>query len=110
MSFFRTILAVILTVLVAAFAAFNTQPVEVLYSPIHDPMMVPLYIIALGGVAIGFVAGAFMVWLNSSTLRKDRRKKKKEIKHLEKEVTKLKEDKFSPKPPAQEMFPALPSQ
>ena len=99
-----------MTVLVAAFAAFNTKSVEVLYSPIHDPMMVPLYIIALGGVAIGFVAGAFMVWLNSSTLRKDRRKKKKEIKHLEKEVTKLKEDKFSPKPPAQEMFPALPSQ
>ncbi len=110
MSFLRAIVALILTLVLAGFAAMNTEKVEVVISPIGDIAMVPLYAIALGAVAFGFICGAFMVWINTAPVRKDRRKKKKEIKNLEKEVGKLKDDKFSSSQPATEIFPALPSQ
>jgi len=110
MSFLRAIIALILTLVLAGFAALNTDLVEVVISPVNDPIAIPLYAIALGAVAFGFVCGAFMVWINTAPMRKDRRKKKKEIKILEKEVGKLKDDKFAPRQPATEIFPALPSQ
>ncbi len=106
----RGIIGLVLTLALAGFAAMNTDPVEVFISPIHDPVEYPIYLIALVSVAAGFIAGGLMVWINTGGVRKDRRKKKKEIKILEKEVDALKDDKFAPKPPASDMFPALPSQ
>jgi len=106
----RGIIGLVLTLSLAGFAAMNTDPIEVFISPLHDPVDFPLYLVALVSVAVGFIAGGLMVWINTGGVRKDRRKKKKEIKILEKEVDALKDDKFSAQPPASDMFPALPSQ
>tara|TARA_R110001592_G_scaffold29350_9_gene106608 strand:- start:26728 stop:27060 length:333 start_codon:yes stop_codon:yes gene_type:complete len=110
MSFVRGIIVLILTLVVAGFAAINTDPVSVMVSPINDPVMVPLYQVALASVALGFIAGALIVWINCGPVRQSKRQQKKEIKNLEKEVNRLQSDKFSPRPPAPDVFPALPSQ
>ncbi len=110
MSFLRAIIAIILTLVLAGFAALNTEKIEVVISPVSDAILIPLYAIALGAVAFGFVSGALMVWINGAPVRKDRRKKKKAIRILEKEVDKLKDDKFTQHKPATDIFPAITSQ
>ena len=110
MSLLRGIIGLVLTLVVAGFAAFNTESVDVIVSPIHDPVEFPLYGIALASVAFGFIMGGLMVWINDGALRKTKRKQKKELKNLEQEVGRLKQDKFKPTPPAPDVFPALPSQ
>ncbi len=112
MGVLRGILAVCVTIVIGLFAAFNRQSVDLYWNPLNldDVLSVPVYAVGLVGILFGFFVGAIMVWLNMSSLRRQKRKQKKEIKTLEKEVSRLKDDKFSAQPPAADIFPALPSQ
>ncbi len=110
----RGLLALVVTVIITVFAALNRFDVSIAWNPLdveqtHD---VPLYLVALGATLFGFIAGALMVWLNMSPLRKQKRQQKKEIKTLEKEMTKLKNDKFQAgvSSPSAETLPALTAQ
>lgn len=110
MALLRWIVGFFFTICIAGFAALNRSDVTILISPVHEEMIVPAYAVALGGVFVGFLFGAIMMWLNMGPVRKAKRKQKKEIKLLEREVERLKEERaFSAKPPAQDMFPALPA-
>jgi hypothetical protein len=77
-----------LPIIVAAvlFALAHAQPVEFYWSPVNDPLILPLYALALGLCAIGFILGALATWLGMGHLRHDRRVQKKTIKQLEKEL------------------------
>lgn len=110
MILFKSIVVVILTVFAAGFAVLNIEPVLVNISPVHDPVALPLYSIALASLMFGFIAGGAMVWMNMNHVRRDRRQQKKHIKTLEKEVNELKEDKFMPEAKTAEILPVLPSQ
>ncbi len=54
----------------------------------YDALPVPLAIIILNSVILGFVWGALIVWLNGSGVRGDVRRLKREIKMLEQEISK----------------------
>lgn len=108
----RGILTLTVTIVITVVASLNLQNVDVFWNPIDTEhvLSVPLFAIILGSTLFGFIVGALMVWLNMSPLRKQKRSQKKEIKVLKKEVSQLKDDKFTAQPPAEELFPALPSQ
>ena len=96
-AFFRTILGLIVTIPVAAFCGLNVQNVEIIYSPFHDSIEVPLYAIALGFALFGCVFGAFSTWLNNAPMRKQRRLLGKRVRQLEKELRRWQEQKGSGK-------------
>ncbi len=83
----RYIIGFALAALLAAFAIANRQSVEVAWSPFHDPLHIPLYLVVLVLMAFGFVFGAAMVWLNTLPLRLAARRQKKQMNALEKQLS-----------------------
>lgn len=73
-------------VVAVAFAFFHPQPVEVLLSPLHGAITVPLYLPVLGGIVFGFVFGALMTWAANGRLRAKAREQKRKIAALEKQL------------------------
>lgn len=108
MSLIRTIFGFTLAILLTVFAIFNRQSVEVVLSPIHKSYEVPLYLIALCMLGIGFLIGALTVWLNDGSLRRLKRRQRKTIKTLERELENLKKAEVSETQPPSDFFPALP--
>lgn len=107
MSFIKSILAFLLTILIAAFCILNAQTIDIAWSPIHETLTLPLYAIILGALLFGFLIGTATLWINSGSLRKTKRQQKKQIKTLEKELEKTAAATNTQKPPA-DFFPALP--
>jgi uncharacterized integral membrane protein len=54
-----------LTILVIVFAISNRHAVSVGLWPFDGMVDMPLYLLALGAVAAGFVTGALMAWANA---------------------------------------------
>tara|TARA_R110002072_G_scaffold77949_2_gene181202 strand:- start:44 stop:379 length:336 start_codon:yes stop_codon:yes gene_type:complete len=108
MAILRWVIGLLITIAISAFAVMNDEMVLITFSPVHEPISLPVYLIVLGFMAFGFIFGSIVTWLNGAKLRKTRRKQKKEIRILEKEVERLKEDKFAAQtPPAADIFPAI---
>jgi len=107
MSLFGGFFTLILTLAVVIFAVSNRHLVEVFYAPGEPSFEFPLYLVALGLMGIGFFLGACTVWLNYAHVRRDRRKKARTVKHLEKEIHTL--NKATQKDmPDSDFFPAIP--
>lgn len=87
-AFFRWITGFLIIILFAGFAAFNRQEVTLYYSPVHDPLNWPLYVLVLGFAATGFIIGALVVWISDGKIRREKRLQKKQIKKLENELQK----------------------
>jgi uncharacterized integral membrane protein len=88
LGFARWIIGFFIAILFAGFAAMNRQSVTLHISPVHDPLEWPLFVIILGFAALGFLIGAFTVWLNDGKLRREKRQQKRQIKTLEAELKK----------------------
>jgi uncharacterized integral membrane protein len=84
----RSVLSIIVAALTVVFAIANRHEVSLLWSPVHEPATLPLFVIVIAGMAFGFIIGAVMVWLNESKIRKDRRAKIKAIRKLEAKLDK----------------------
>lgn len=108
MAFLRWIAGFLIAIAIAGWAAFNRTPVEMIWSPVHDPVSMPLYLVGLAALAAGFIFGGAVVWINSAPLRREKRRQGKEIRILEKEIGTLKKEKSGESPPAADMFPILP--
>ena len=108
MSLIRAIFGFILALALTGFAVSNREIIDLIYSPIHDPLQVPLYLVALLFMAAGFVLGAVVTWLNGSKTRKLKRQQRKTIRALEKELGERSKDKEEPAAPPSDFFPALP--
>lgn len=106
MAFIKSIIAFLLTILIAGFCILNAQTIKIAWSPIHDTIAIPLYAIILGGLVFGFFIGMFSLWLNSGNIRKTKRQQSKQIKTLEKELAKTSPNINTQKPPS-DFFPAL---
>ena len=91
----RWILSVAITFVVIAFALVNRSPVEIIWSPVHAPASLPLFLPVLIGTVFGFFSGGFMVWLNGAATRHERRRQKKIICELEKQIDRAAEKKDS---------------
>ena len=109
MAVLRWFVGFIITVSIAVFAVLNREEVSFFWNPLvsDEAIVIPVYMVALGSMALGFVFGGVIVWFNAANVRRERRKQKKEIKVLEKELDRLKEDKYLTEPPAPEIFPAI---
>lgn len=109
MTILRGLLALIITIVIAVVAVLNRDVVPVHLNPLDSELSYefPLYILVLGAAVFGFIVGGLMVWINMSSLRRQKRQQKKDLKKLEKEVTKLKDDKFKPREEQASVLPAL---
>ncbi|GEO81081.1 LapA family protein [Pararhodospirillum oryzae] len=58
-----------LAVVIAVFAVNNRIEAEVSLWPTPFSVDLPVYLLVLGGVALGLVAGALMMWLSAVSLR-----------------------------------------
>lgn len=106
MGFLKTVFSFVLASTLTVFAIFNRQTTEFSYSPLHDPVQIPLYLICLSFLATGFICGGFIVWINAGKLRKTKRQQRKTIKSLEKELGAFEQNKAQT--PPSELFPSLP--
>lgn len=108
MTLIRTIFGFILAIALVAFAVANRQTATLVYSPVHDTLDVPLYLIALLFMALGFILGSVTVWINSGKTRRIKRQQRKTIKELEKELEKIGSADPKITEPPSDFFPALP--
>lgn len=109
MGFIRTIIGFLITIAVLIFASANLHTVEVFYSPFTPALELPLFLIALGLMGFGFFIGGLFVWINEGKARKDRRRQRKEIKTLQKELKTANDDGSETQKPPSDFFPALPN-
>lgn len=86
MQFINFLLGLIFAIALALFAVFNDIRVNMTFSPVHDPVELPLYLIGLGFMAFGFLWGGFNVWINAAPSRGERRKLSKRIQELEGQI------------------------
>ncbi|MAQ71640.1 MAG: hypothetical protein CL565_05555 [Alphaproteobacteria bacterium] len=96
----RWFITVVITIAVLGFTLSNLEQVDVQLTPFTGSYTLPLYFLILGSVALGFIWGGLLVWLNTYPQRRDGQKAKKRVDKLEKELDEEREKKKNT-PPAQ---------
>jgi uncharacterized integral membrane protein len=82
----RAFVSAIVMVLAVVFAVENRQPVQLVWSPFSDPVSVPLFLVGLGSLGIGFIAGAMLLWLRGLSGRLALRRQRRRIEALERDL------------------------
>ena len=80
------IVAVPLAIIVVAFAIANRDTVEVSLDPLPFSFGLPLYVVAIGTLVMGFAGGAGAAWLAGHGARRAARGRKARIAVLEGEL------------------------
>ncbi len=101
MRFIRYLLlgAVVAVLVVAAMANREFVTLTVLPEPLaglvnwNFSISMPLFIVVLGGVAVGLLLGYLMEWIRESKHRSEAAKRQKQVQNLNREVTRLKAEK-----------------
>lgn len=91
MAIIRWIIALPLIVGAVLFALAHPTPVSITWNPFDPPIELPLYFVVLTFLGVGFLLGAFVAWIGMGKVRKERRKQKKIIKTLEKDIVEANE-------------------
>lgn len=84
--FFRFTVFIIVASAAIYFAVLNRADTPFIWSPLEAPLTLPVFLIGLGGVGIGFIMGALYVWFNTGKLRTEKRALKKELNNLKKDL------------------------
>jgi uncharacterized integral membrane protein len=88
--FMFTLFAWLLTIpcLVGAivFAVNNPDPIEIVFNPFKEALLIPVYVPVLTAIAFGFLFGSLMTWAAMGRLRAEKKEQAKRIKILEKEI------------------------
>ncbi|MCK6417988.1 MAG: LapA family protein [Alphaproteobacteria bacterium] len=71
------------TVFIVAFAVLNRESTPVTLTPFHDATALPVYVIVLGPLAAGLIAGAVFTWFYHLPLRLRVRGLKRQIEKFE---------------------------
>lgn len=108
MALIRTFIGFLIAISLIAFAITNRQTTTLVYSPLHEPLELPVYMITLLFMGAGFFLGIMMLWINTGRTRKIKREQRQAIKNLEKELESLKGKDTDSHDPPSEFFPALP--
>ena len=93
MKFFSWIFSTLIAVVAVVFAVSNMQEAEIFYSPFETALMLPVSVIALGSMALGFFFGGLFIWCLHGPLSTKADKKRAQVYGLIKENEKLKEEK-----------------
>jgi putative membrane protein len=80
---FRLIPALILILILAIFALSNRQPVTIGYWPTDYTTQVPLAVAILVGMAVAFVLGAGIVWIDHLGLGRRARRAEASVRRLQ---------------------------
>jgi uncharacterized integral membrane protein len=83
MSLIRWIVGTLFALAAVLFAVGNLNGVSIVWSPVHPALDMPVSVFGLGMMALGFVLGGALVWINAQPLRRERRAQKKRIRDLE---------------------------
>ena len=86
MAFIRWILSLVIAVVAVLFALGNRDDIPFTWSPLHEPVTLPVFVPVLVALLGGFVAGGFVVWVNAAPVRAERRRQRKQISKLEEEL------------------------
>ena len=84
--FAANILAVILSAFAIAFAVSNLESVEVALWPLEISLLVPLYLVALIPLVIGFLAGGLVGRMGTGRARRRARMAERAARRLERTV------------------------
>ncbi|MBN8520388.1 MAG: LapA family protein [Alphaproteobacteria bacterium] len=84
-AFLRLLLLLSVVTGALLFAGAHRTPVDFIFSPFHDPVILPLYILGLGLLAGGFIMGMLAAWLGMHSVRRALRQSQKALKSLQKE-------------------------
>ncbi len=93
MTFFRYIFSTLIAVIAVVFAVANMQSAPLYYSPFDNPVELPISVIALSAMALGFLFGGFFIWCVHGPLSRRADKKRGQVYGLIKENDKLKAEK-----------------
>ena len=85
MGLFKIILKLLIDAYCVAFVVLNRQNAVFYYSPLANPIELPLWALGMVLFAVGFTGGAFMMWLNAAPQRREIRTLRKEKQKLETE-------------------------
>ena len=83
------ILTIPLTALLVVFAVANREFVAIDLWPFEFALPLPIFVLVLGSLVIGFFIGAGVAWLSTAKYRRRSRAARKEATRLEREVTRL---------------------
>ncbi len=87
-SLIRGLVSLVIASAAILFAIGNMETVSLALIPFYEPFSVPLFLVGLGGALLGFVAGAFIMWLRSLNGRFSARRQRKRLEALEKDLLK----------------------
>lgn len=109
-AFFKTILTLSLSAILAAFAVLNQDQISLIYSPVHDAILLPASFVILGAMGFGFFLGALVVWFSAGKDRRLKRQAQRQARNLHKELDKMEnQNQVQTKAdPAADFFPSLP--
>jgi uncharacterized membrane protein YciS (DUF1049 family) len=82
----RSIFSVIVAAILIVFSLGNRQTASIIWSPIHQSAELPVYLLLLIALLIGFIIGGIMVWLNYIPIKRLNKKQNKKIINLEKKL------------------------
>ena len=74
-------------VVAVVFAVSNLDRVPVGLWPFSDVLVMPLYLLVLGALALGFLCGELVAWLNGGRWRREARRRQRRIEALERELS-----------------------
>jgi putative membrane protein len=93
---FSWIITIPITVIVVIFALANRQPVQLDLWPFEISFAMPLFLLVLGCLLVGFFVGATVMWVSDGRVRRRERENRSKVRALESEMQKLKTREASP--------------
>jgi uncharacterized integral membrane protein len=106
-----------ITLAVLVFALSNRGPVGLTFWPFDVTIDLPIYLVVLGGLLLGFMLGGFIAWVAGGRVRRQARRLQQETRRQAAEIADLKKRQGVPAPPqaggtalvAQSARPPLPA-
>jgi putative membrane protein len=92
--------------ILGTFAVSNRAGVTVSLWPILGPVDVPVYLIVLTALLVGFLAGEFVAWINGRRARRLARERQRRIDALERELAASQAKAAPPNNPQTALLPA----
>ncbi len=84
-------IAAVVALIVIAFAVANRGPVAISVAPLPYRLDIPIWALAVGALAVGFLTGALVRWLLDHKLRRTARRGRRRARALEQELAQARE-------------------